>query len=193
VLGLGLSLGAAGGAGLLLTVCRADDPGPDVVAVGLYAVALPTMFLCALLFGAARDPVQRGFLRRLDHAAIFALIAATSTPFAVAEPIGRGLGFAAAIWAAAAVGIFFKLRYPIGRARCSAAIFGLSGWSVMLLLAPSIASRRALFLLLLGGALYTIGTGVFLWRRLRFRRALWHVFVIAGAGAHYLAVSAILG
>jgi hemolysin III len=188
-----LGLGAVGGAILFLRVCHADEPGRDIVAAGLYAVALPAMFVCALLFGAARNPVRRGLFRQLDHAAIFALIAATSTPFAVVEPAGRGLGFAAAIWAAAIIGIFFKLRHPIGRIRRSAAIFGLSGWSVMLLLAPTIASRRTLFLLLLGGMLYTIGTGFFLWRRLRFRRALWHVFVIAGAAAHYLAVSAILG
>jgi hemolysin III len=163
------------------------------VAIGLYAVALPTMFLCALLFGVAFDTPQRGFFRRLDHAAIFAMIAATATPFAVVEPAGGGLGFAVSIWVAAAIGIFVKLRYPIGRARGSAAIFGLSGWAVMLMLAPTISSRHGLLLILLGGALYTIGIGFHLWRRLRFHRAIWHLFVVFGATAHYLAVAAIVG
>jgi hemolysin III len=193
VLLVGLVLGSAGAAALVAAAAATGAADRVVAAIGIYAVALPTMFLCALLFSAALETAWRGFFRRLDHAAIFALIAATATPFAVTLPTGRGLALAAAVWVIAAVGIFVKLRYPIGRAYRSAAIFGLSGWSLMLALAPTIASQHALYPILLGGALYTFGIGFHLWRRLRFHRAIWHAFVIAGAMAHYLAVIRILG
>jgi hemolysin III len=151
------------------------------------------MFLCALLYAAASETAWRSFLRRLDHAAIFGLIAATATPFALGEPVGsRGIWIAAAIWTGAAIGIFVKLRFPIGPAGRSAAVFGLIGWTLMIALGATVAPRRALLLLLLGGALYTIGIGFHLWRRLRFRRAIWHGFVIAGATAHYFAVAVIV-
>jgi hemolysin III len=193
VLSVGLMLGAAGAVALFAATLAADDAGRIVAAVGVYAVVLPAMFLCALFYAAAFGTPRGGFLRRLDHAAIFALIAATATPFAVAQPVaGRGRGAAAIIWAVAAVGIFVKLRFPIGRASRSAAVYGLSAWAVMILVGPTIASRRALLLLFLGGTLYTIGIGFHLWRRLRFRRAIWHSFVIAGAIAHYFAVAAIV-
>jgi hemolysin III len=193
VLSVGLILGAAGAAVLVAAVLAAEDAPRVTAAVGIYAAALPTMFLCALLYTAAFETQWQRFFRRLDHAAIFLLIAATATPFALARPVGgRGAWLAAAIWTGAAAGIFVKLRFPIGRADRSAAVFGLSGWSLMLFLGPTVAPRRALLLVLLGGALYTIGIGFHLWRRLRFHRAIWHAFVIAGAIAHYLAVAAIV-
>lgn len=193
VLSAGLILGAAGAAALLAAVLGAGDADRVVVGVGIYAAALPAMFLCALLYTAAFETAWRGFFRRLDHAAIFALIAATATPFALVGSGGdRGFGCAAAIWTVAAAGIFVKLRFPIGRANRSAVVFGLCGWALMFVLGPTIASRRALLLITLGGVLYTIGIGFHLWRRLRFHRMIWHIFVIAGAAAHYLAVAAIL-
>jgi hemolysin III len=193
VLSVGLMLGAAGAAALFAATLATEDSGRIIAAVGVYASALPAMFLCALLYAAAFGTPRVGLFRRLDHAAIFALIAGTATPFALAPPIGgRGRAAAAVIWAVAAVGIFVKLRFPIGRPYRSSAVYGLSAWTVMMLVGPTVASRRAVLLLLLGGAFYTIGIGFHLWRRLRFRRAIWHGFVVAGAIAHYFAVAAVV-
>jgi hemolysin III len=192
VLAAGLTLGAAGAAALFAGAVAAQDAGRVIAAVAVYAAAMPAMFLCALLYTAAFATSWRGVFRRLDHAAICALIAATATPFALASPIGGGNRVIAVIWAAAAAGIFVKFRYPIGRAYRSAAVFGLCGWTVMIAVAPTVASRRALLLMFLGGVLYSIGLVFHLWRRLRFHRAIWHVFVVAGAAAHYFAIAAIV-
>jgi hemolysin III len=193
VLSTGLVLGAIGAFVLFEATLTADDADHVVAAVGVYAAALPAMFLCALLYAAAFETPRRELFRRLDHAAIFALIAATATPFAVAQGDGgRGCGVAILIWAVAALGIFVKLRFPIGRAYRSAFVFGVSGWTAMIAFSPTVAPRRALLLLLLGGVLYTIGIGFHLSQRLPFRRAIWHGFVIAGALAHYFAIVAIV-
>jgi hemolysin III len=188
VLAAGLLFASAGAALLLAAAIATDNAGRVIAAVGIYAAALPCMFLCALLYAAAFETPWRGFFRRLDHAAIWALIAATATPVVLARHgVGDG-GIAVLIWVVAALGIFLKLRYPIGRAFPSAAIFGVSGWALLLVLGPGIVPHGALFPILLGGVLYTVGIAFHLWRRLRFHRAIWHVFVIAGAAAHYFAI-----
>jgi hemolysin III len=193
VLSAGLILGGVGAAALFVATLGAGDGGRLVVAVGVYAAALPAMFLGALLYAATIGTPWRGFFRRLDHAAIWALIAATATPVTIATPAaGHGLAVAAVIWAIAATGIFVKLRFPIERAGRSAAVFAMAAWALMMVLGPSIASRRALQLIVLGSSLYTIGIAFHLWRDLRFHRAIWHGFVIAGAMAHYLAIVAIV-
>jgi hemolysin III len=193
VLSVGLMLGAAGAVALFAATLAADDAGRIVAAVGVYAAAMPVMFLCALLYAASLGTPRRDFLRRLDHAAIFAVIAATATPFALVQPVrSEGRSVVAVIWTVAAAGIFVKLRFPIGRPYRSTAVYGLISWSVMILVGPTVASRRALLLLLLGGALYLIGIGFHMQRRLRFRRAIWHGFVIAGTIAHYFAMAAVV-
>jgi hemolysin III len=193
VLLTGLILGAAGAAALFVAALAARDDSRLVVAVGVYAVILPVTFLCALFYAAALGTPWRGPFRRLDHAAIWALIAATATPIAIARPAGdHGLGVAVFIWVIAATGIFIKLRFRLAPARRSAVVFGLSAWAVMAALGPTVASRRALLLIVLGGVLYTVGTAFHLRRDLRFHRAIWHGFVIAGALAHYLAIVAIV-
>jgi hemolysin III len=190
VLAVGLLLGSVGAIALLATAFAASRAAPIVAAVAIYAATLPAMFGCALCYAAAFDTPRRGLLRRLDHAAIFAMIAGSATPFAI---VGGGYALAAMLWLAAAAGIFVKLRYPIGRVHHSAAIYIALGWAAMVAVGPAIAAPPIRNLVLLGGAFYTIGIVFFLWRRLPYRRAIWHGFVVAGAASQYLAVLALVG
>ncbi len=189
VLGGGVALGAGGAAGLTAAVLGTPDAGRVVAAVLLYAAALPATFLCALLLTAALGGPRRVLLRRIDHAAIFVMIAATATPFAL-DRLGLGWGWAAtaAVWASAAIGVFVKLRFPIGPPRRSAAAYILLGWFSLLAIGPAIASRRTLILIAAGVACYLVGLVFHLWRRLPYHRAIWHVFVVLGAACHYVAV-----
>ncbi len=121
------------------------------------------------------------------------MIAGTATPFALDRPAGSwGYVLGTALWAAAGIGVFVKLRFPIGPVYRSAAAYVVLGWMAMIAIGPAIASRRVLMLIVLGGIFYTIGVVFFLWRRLPFHRAIWHGFVVAGAAAHYLAVAALV-
>ena len=191
VLAVGLVLGLVGAVALLAAAFAAPRGAPIVAAVAIYAAILPAMFGCALCYAASFDSPRRGVLRRLDHAAIFAMIAGTATPFAIGGG-GGGYGLAGIVWFVAGAGIFIKLRYPIGRVPRSAAIYIALGWAAMVAVGPAVASRPVLSLIMLGGAFYTIGIVFFLWRRLPFHRAIWHGFVVAGAATHYLAVLALV-
>jgi hemolysin III len=187
VLVCGLGLGAAGSVALLASALAGDDPR-IVAGASIYVAGLMAMLGCSLLYhGAIRSP-RRPLFRRLDHAAIFAMIAGTATPFALSRGDERGSALVAAIWAAAALGIVFKLRYPIGRARRSTAVYVVLGWVSVIAIWPALSSREILRLVIAGGAFYTIGVGFHLSFRLPYHRAVWHGFVVAGAVCHYLAI-----
>jgi hemolysin III len=213
VLGLGLGLPAALG---VVAVAAVDGAQGQLAPVALYAAGLLAMLGCSAAYNLWRTPdetssggissTRRDWLRRLDHAAIFAMIAGTYTPFTLKLERAWALGLTAAIWALAAAGIAAKLARPrlrIGPLRIgpnglhaiSVALYLALGWIGLLAIGPFMASLGAptLALLAVGGALYTAGVVFHLWQRLPYQNAIWHGFVLAAAGVHYAAVWTVLG
>ena len=115
ILVCGLLLGAAGAIALLVaTIARRDTR--LLIGVAIYAAGLLAMLGSSLAYHAAAGPPRHGMLRRFDHAAIFAMIAGTVTPFALScGDAVWGSAAAAAVWAAAAIGIVVKLCLPTRR------------------------------------------------------------------------------
>lgn len=188
MLATGLGVAAIAATGLVAVAFSRGGP-KIVVGTLVYAAALLAMLGCSLLYRSAIDPERRRRFRRLDHAAIFAMIAGSATPFALAQPGPRGLAVAAVLWAAAAGGIAFKLRYPIQSLRRSALSYVLLGWAALAAVGPAISFKVAL-LIALGGVFYSAGVPVLLWHRRPYRLAIWHGFVLAGAACHYVAILA---
>ena len=188
VLVCGFLLGAAGAIALpAIAFARCD--ARTVLGIIIYAAGLLAMLGSSLAYHAATGPPRRRLLRRLDHAAIFAMIAGTVTPFALSRnDVASGVAMTTAIWAAAAIGIVVKLRLPIGGARRSAPPYLVLGWVGAAALVPSISPATGLQIAA-GSVLYSIGIIFYLWRRLPFHSAIWHAFVLAGAACHYLAIA----
>lgn len=182
----GFALGLAASVALLAASIARHDPRLSV-GIGIYVAGLLAMLGCSLRYRAAVEPRRRQFLRRLDHAAIFAMIAGTATPFALTHGGPRGIVLAAVLWMVAAIGILIKLRYPIGGMRRSVAAYLLLGWASLVALGPSV-SHETVMLIAAGGVFYSAGVWFLLWRRLPYRLAVWHTFVVAGAACHYLAI-----
>ena len=137
-----------------------------------------------------RSPVK-WFLRRLDHSAIFILIAATYTPFLIAAlPDPVVFANLVGLWCVAAFGVALKCLWPGRFDRLSILLYLAMGWSGIMLLSRlyDVLSLATLVLILVGGIIYTIGVLFHLWERLRFQNAIWHAFVITAAGVHYAAV-----
>ncbi len=185
ILGFGLVCGVAASVALLAAL-PSGKPRLDVGVVA-YVAGLLSMLGCSLCYRAATDPVRRRFLRRLDHAAIFAMIAGSATPFALARGGVPGIALAVALWAAAALGVLFKLRFPIGGICRSAMLYLLLGWASLVAVGPGISTHTAL-LIAAGGVFYSVGVPFLLWWRLPYRLAAWHGFVLAGAACHFLAI-----
>jgi hemolysin III len=185
---LAVALVAAAIAAVVMVTAAVARGNPLILAGTLcYGLCLVAVFGFSLLYRATIDPDRRRFFRRLDHAAIFAMIAGSAAPFALMQPGPRGLIVTAGLWAAAGAGIVNKLWMPIGSVRRSALFYIALGWAALFAVGPSVAFRPAL-LIAFGGALYSIGVRFLLWRELRYRIAIWHAFVLAGAACHYVAI-----
>ena len=130
-------------------------------------------------------------LRRFDHAAIYLLIAATYTPFlAQLKDVSLARWMLALVWSAAALGMATKMLFP-GRFDRAAVVFYLAiGWSGVVVLRPilEILPSTTIALIVAGGIVYSCGVIFFAWKGLRFHNALWHGFVVTGAGLHLAAM-----
>ena len=194
VLGLGLGLPAALAVVLVAAINGAQG---RLAPVALYAAGLLAMLGCSAAYNLGRISPRRSsrhhdWLQRLDHAAIFVMIAGTYTPFTLKLERSWAIGLTAAVWALAAAGVAVKLLRP-GPARLhslSVALYLALGWIGLLALGPFIASldTATLVLIAVGGVLYTAGVVFHLWQRLPYQNAIWHGFVLAAAGVHYAAV-----
>ena len=187
--GVGICLGVIG---VIVLVCMtAIDGHPGNLApVLIYAAGLLAMLGCSAAYNVLHTSRRREWLRRFDHAAIFAMIAGTYTPFTTRLGSGWASGLTAVIWVVAAIGIALKLWQPRRIETISVVLYLALGWIGLAAAQPFIAAldARTLGLLALGGIVYTAGVIFHLWRRLPYQNAIWHGFVLIAAGVHYLAV-----
>jgi hemolysin III len=172
---------------MLVATLRGRHDPRVVMGVGVYAIGLLAMLGCSLLYRSATDPLRRQFLRRFDHAAIFAMIAGSATPFAMMNAGLIGDIAMTALWTVAALGIAFKLSFPIGGIRRSAGLYLLLGWAALAAVGPGISGKTAI-LIAAGGMFYSVGVVFLLSWRQPYRLVIWHAFVLAGAACHYAAI-----
>jgi hemolysin III len=185
---VGIVLAIAAGSALLSLAGFHAEPGEYVAAV-FYVVSLLTVLSISLAYNLWPLTPGKWILRRFDHAAIYLLIAATYTPFLVQLDEGAG-AMIALVWGAAAAGMAIKLFLP-GRFDRLAILFYLAiGWSGVVVAGPLFDTLppATIALILAGGIAYSGGLVFFIWRGLRFQNALWHGFVVTGAGLHCAAV-----
>jgi hemolysin III len=127
----------------------------------------------------------------MDHSAIFLLIAGTYTPFSFTILRGTlGWSLFGVIWALAIAGITLKFITIFRFRKLSVVIYLLMGWLGVVAIKDLIHGLPSVSLALLvaGGLAYTAGTLFYLYRRLPFHHAFWHMFVLAGSISHYFAV-----
>jgi hemolysin III len=182
--------------GLVACVALAMVASPSagfavLVSLTVYAAGLMAMLGCSAVSNIAGHDPRRAFWRRLDHAAIFMMIAGTYTPFAAIAIGGTwGTGLLVFVWTVALAGMVLKLLHPGWLETLSIAAYLLLGWTVLVAIDRLIAavSLRALVLLVAGGILYTVGVMFYRWDGLPYNRAIWHGFVLAAAACQYVAV-----
>ncbi len=187
---IGVALGVAGAA-VLLAIAFNAARSVDAGSVVIYVVGLLAMLGASAAYNLWPVSPRKWLLRRFDHSAIYLLIAATYTPFLL--QMKRGLVPASllfVVWLTAAIGIALKLRWPGRFDRLSIVLYLMLGWCGILAYAPVAEALPplTLWLIAIGGALYSIGVIFHVWERLRFHTAIWHGFVLSAAGVHYTAV-----
>lgn len=182
---------ALGGAILLLYWGLNDPSGNQTTPILAYAGGLIASFTLSAAYNMTLHRGARRLLRRLDHAAIFVMIAGTYTPIALIGIGGEsGIKLAAAAWIIAIIGIALKLFFFNTFERTSFALTLMQGWLAVFMITPLISAFNpvVLILLIIGGLVFTLGIIFHLGEHLRFNRAIWHGHVLLGATAHYAAI-----
>jgi hemolysin III len=154
------------------------------------------MFATSTFYHAARRPAVKAWLRRLDHSAIYLLIAGTYTPFTIGV-IGGSLGWSlfGIVWGLALLGVTAKLSGGmLGLPWLSTLLYVVIGWI-------GIVAGRELWnnltamqfgWMVAGGLCYTGGVPFYLWKRRRYTHVVWHLFVLAGVACHFVAVLSLI-
>ncbi len=180
---------------LVLMVVRAamiGDPGA-IASVSIYGATFILLFLISTIYHAVWHQTARGWLKIMDHSAIYLLIAGTYTPFILLGLEGAlRIGMLVAIWALAAFGVLFKFLF-IHRFKKLALVTYLGmGWLSVLIIKPLMATMPAggLWMLAIGGLVYSLGVIFYVAKRIPYSHAIWHLFVLGGAVCHFVAVYA---
>lgn len=187
---------ALAGAVALISMTASARSIIEVSAVAIYAVGLVVMLTCSMIYNVLPASPLKWFFRRLDLAAIFLMIAGTYTPLTtqISDPF-TAWALAAAVWTAAITGIVAVIGFPEWGDRIKLGLYLAMGWVAVLAIGPVSASLPAfsLTLVVIGGLLYTVGVIFWRWNSLKYQNAIWHGFVVAAAGCHYVAISSIMG
>jgi hemolysin III len=192
---IGVTFGLIGGL-LLLTFAVETASPAGLIATILYVTGLIAMLVCSAVYNLSFASPRRELLRRMDHAAIFVMIAGTYSPFTLGRLDGAwSIWLAAFVWSVAILGAIAKLTVPRRIERYAVLLYLALGWVVLVALEPLLSALHpaVLILLLIGGLLYSAGVTFHLWRGLRFQNAIWHALVLGAAVCHYAAVMVNLG
>ena len=187
---VGTTLALAGLVVLVVVAARQGDPW-KIVSFSLYGATLFLLYGASTLYHSLRGRAKTIF-RRLDHLAIYLLIAGTYTPFMLVTLRGGwGWSLFGVVWGLALVGMALEF-LPRRRARVlSVAIYFLMGWLVLVALGPLWRALpfMGLVWLVAGGLFYTVGAVFYgLDEKLRHAHGIWHLFVLAGSASHYFAI-----
>ncbi len=187
-----LALGAA----LVLTA----PSGRAMTAAGIYAACVATLFGTSALYHRInwRTESARRWMRRLDHSAIFLLIAGSYTPFAILVVDGTmAQVITGVVWGGALLGILLKLVWIDAPKWLAALAYVLLGW-VAVVVMPEMMSDlgiTATALVAAGGLLYTVGAVIYALRRpnpsptVFGYHEVFHLLVIAAAGLQYAVIA----
>jgi hemolysin III len=180
-----------------------EAPGPRAAfAAAVYGLALTAQFCVSALYHRPRWGTRaRMLMRRLDHAAIFLLIAGTYTPVCLLLPVEGGRVLLALVWAGALAGMIFSVAWPMAPKWLLAVLGVALGWAIVPML-PALGAALGtggLALLLAGGVAYTAGALVYATRRpdplprVFGYHEVFHALVIVAAVCHYVAVAGVVG
>jgi hemolysin III len=175
---------------LVAAVCDDRDPW-RLAGVAVYAASVVTLYGVSTAYHLVPASAAKALLQRLDHAAIYLLIAGTYTPFMLVNLRGGwGWSLLTVVWALAVLGIVLKSVWWQRVRPISTPFYLAMGWLALVAIRPLQAhvAPAGLAWLFVGGLCYSIGVVFYHWERLRYGHSVWHLFVLAGSACHFWSV-----
>lgn len=186
---VGAAAALAGLVVLLYFAVRQGDP-IKTLSLTVYGISLVLLYLFSVLYHSFRGKWKTIF-QKLDHIAIYLLIAGTYTPFMLISLEGEwGWWLFGVIWGLAIVGVLLDTLPKKRRELLAITIYILMGWLCLIAVRPllSALSTPGFLWLLAGGVFYTVGIVFYVLDRIRHFHGIWHLFVLAGSVCHYLTI-----
>lgn len=162
-----------------------------IVSFSIFGTSMLLLYIASTVFHAVSNPRLKYFLNKLDHSAIYVLIAGSYTPIALTVlrgPIGWSLF--GVVWALALGGIAYKIWFYSPKYRkLSTWLYVAMGWLVVIVIGPVVNNlpERSLWLLVAGGLSYSAGAMFYLRKGKKLFHFIFHLFVLAGSILHFLA------
>ena len=182
---------------LILCTVRSAKLGSamGVVSSVIYGVSMILLYFCSALYHGLPAGNAKRFMRIVDHAVIYLLIAGTITPCVLialrSESNVAGWVMFGVTWGCALLGIILTLidfeKFKVMEMVLYIAI----GWTLLFVVKPLFhaLSTAGVVLGILGGAVYTVGAIIYgLGKKVKYFHALFHIFVLAGSTLHFVAV-----
>lgn len=188
--GIGIGLALAG-LSLLVVFAALYGNAWTIVSCAIFGVTMFTLYFGSTMCHATIGKKSECFFEVWDSVAIYALIAGTYTPFLLVNLRGAlGWTVFGILWAIVIWGAIVKIRNPHQQPKWVVALYLIMGWTLLFIL-PAMINHippRGLWFILAGGLSYSFGVIFYLWRKLKFSHAIWHLFVIAGTVCFFFAV-----
>jgi hemolysin III len=181
---------------IILTIKAETIDMVAVTAVMIYAISMLLMFGFSTLYHSMPGSRLQPMLKMLDHSAIYFKIAGTYTPFAlITLPSLTGLWVMIGIWGAAFFGTFFKVTAFIKKtgkrfSPLSLGVYLAMGWASIFMIGELIDHLKegGIDWVIAGGLCYTVGAVFYSLKKLPYTHTIWHLFVLAGAGCHFISI-----
>ena len=163
----------------------------DFIGLLVFGVSLFLLYSFSALYHFVQEPVKKAFLRKLDHSAIFILIAGSYTPLMLMT-LRPTLGISIIVinWLLALIGILSEFYCLFSSRKWTLGLYILMGWMAVFVIKPIIADISLLNLLLIiaGGLIYTLGVIFYVRKKMYHNHGIWHFFVLGGSICHYFAI-----
>jgi len=192
--GIGLVLGILGIPFLMIKAASLSDP-KFLFGCIAFSIGIVMVYGFSTAYHAARNPIRKANLQIMDHVSIYFLIAGSYTPMVLAIlNTEKALLFLGIIWSSVLIGTFFKLFFTGKFKLLSVVLYLTMGWLAVFFFNDLVEklSLEILFWIGAGGLSYTIGVFFYVKSEKRFFHTIWHVFVLGGTMAHFVAVFSLL-
>ncbi len=164
----------------------------SIVSCAIFGASMILMYSASTIYHAIPFPNAKKVLKKIDHIAIYYLIAGTYTPFLLVL-MNNSFGWTmfGIVWGLTLIGTFLKLYLPANGTKIwSIGLYLAMGWMVVFSgkrlfdIMPTVG----LVFLVLGGLFYTLGVAFYVWKSKAYMHAVWHGFVLLGSMMHFFAI-----
>ena len=179
--------------GFIMLIIRAAwfNNIPTIISYIVFSLGLMVLYTMSSIYHGLKPSKAKNVFEILDHSSIYFLIAASYTPFLV-----LGLKSSMSItlliiqWVICALGITFKAFFTGKFKGISTIVYLIMGWMIVFSWNELISkvSPISIIFLVTGGILYSLGTIFYMWKVCKFNHMIWHIFVVLGSIAHYIAI-----